>query len=774
MKEPEKQRGLSRLEIARGMRLWNLNGALEAVYTAITTGVYTIGYALHLGASSAMIGLISAAPSLGQILQAISPLLIERLQRRKPLILGSYSFGTLMWLPAAFIPFLFFEDIHAIMFMVFIMLSSAAMALGNPARSSWFTDLVPGEIRGRFVGRQHSIIAAVGLVTAISAGAFMDLYSGDGQQTGFSFLFIVAMIFSGMSLWSWSRTPEPPKQQNKSISSGKLLSLPFRHPQFRKFMFLVSGRLFIAQIAAPFFTVYMLRTLEISYSQIALFASLQILANIAMNPLWGYLSDKFGYRPIFLLATTGLAIFPLGWGFVTLDNYWIMVPIVQIWGGMMSAGIPISQFNLMVKIAPEANRSVYLGCYSALSCTGAALGAMIGGVAASICATLPSTSFLGQTITDLQYLFIGNFVLRLSWVAMLTRLSEDASASPREVINQMRRGNPITTLWHLVRMGKSTNPSVRARAARELGETGSHLAVDELISLLNDSERNVRREAVRSLGQIDNERAVLPLLECISDPTSDIAEEAVESLGAIHSSLSLNLLVTLLHDNRTSIRRSAVIALDRIGDSSASKALEVLLAYEEDQVIAMIAIEALSKMGNVHILPRMQQLLREGEAGLQRRTLTQSMGYLLDTPDLVYRLLQTEGMAQDREIVRVFRSARRRLSGWRILAPKEKEKLIDDLDDALLAFERQRFNTTLLRMLQIALRVFQVIDQHHENTPMEPKQHDLHEDTLPLAPLHLASHLLSDLQEQSRARELLPEERLIAVAAFQKIVDEAV
>ncbi|HCQ01954.1 MAG TPA: hypothetical protein DIT99_15255, partial [Candidatus Latescibacteria bacterium] len=62
MKESEKQRGLSRLETARGMRLWNLNGALEAVYTAITTGVYTIGYALHLGASSAMIGLISAAP----------------------------------------------------------------------------------------------------------------------------------------------------------------------------------------------------------------------------------------------------------------------------------------------------------------------------------------------------------------------------------------------------------------------------------------------------------------------------------------------------------------------------------------------------------------------------------------------------------------------------------------------------------------------------------------------------------------------------------------
>ncbi len=36
MKESEKQHGLSRLETARGMRLWILNGALEAVYTAIT------------------------------------------------------------------------------------------------------------------------------------------------------------------------------------------------------------------------------------------------------------------------------------------------------------------------------------------------------------------------------------------------------------------------------------------------------------------------------------------------------------------------------------------------------------------------------------------------------------------------------------------------------------------------------------------------------------------------------------------------------------------
>lgn len=755
MESNEKQRGLSRLQTARGMRLWNLNGALEAVYTAITTGVYTTGYALHLGASSAMIGLISAAPSWGQILQAFSPILIERLRQRKNLILISYVFSLIVWLPAAFIPFLFLEENHALILMFLILLSGVALALGNPARSSWFTDLVPGEIRGRFLGRQHSIVAAVGLVASLSAGAFMDLYAGDERQIGFTVIFLVAILFFGLSIWGWSRTPEPPKRQSRSISSGQLLSLPFRHPQFRKLMFLISGRLFIAQTAAPFFTVYMLRTLEISYSQIALFASLQILSNIAMNPLWGYLSDKFGYRPIFLMAATGLALFPLGWGFVTIDNYWFMVPVVQIWGGLMSAGIPLSQFNLMVKIAPETNRSAYLGCYSAMSRTGAALGAMVGGVAASICAALPTTVFLSHSVTDLQYLFFGNGALRLAWVVMLTRVSEETAASPREVINQMRSGNPITTLWHLVRMGKSTNPTVRARAARELGETGSHLAIDELIALLNDSDRNVRREAVRSIGRIDNERAVPALLDCISDPTSDIAEDAVESLGGLHSSLSLNLLVTLLHDERPTIRRGAVIAIDRIGDPSASEALEALLDREKDPMVEVMAIEALSKMRHPSILPRLQQLLREGGRGLQRRTLAQSLGNLLDEPELVYRLLQSEGMDQDREIVRVFRSVHKQLSGWRLLPPDERENLADLTNEAMTAFEQQQFDMTILLMHKAVETIL-----GNTESPSEL--------------VGLAGRVLSYFHDESRERTLLAEERLLAIAAFHKAAEEVV
>ena len=705
----QQEKKLTRLQTARGMRMWNVNGMLESVHSAITTGVYTTGYALHLGASTAMIGFISASISIGQLLQAFSPLLIERLPRRKTLCLLANGVSTSLWLPIAFIPFLFFEGSQLLALIACIALSKAAMSLVSPARQSWLTDLIPDEIRGRFVARQRSLTASAGLVTSVCAGFFLSTYAAGDSQEGFSIIFMVAVVFSGFGIWAWSRIPEPQKSRGERVPPNQLLRLPFRHGPFRKLMFLVSGRLIIAQIAAPFFTVYMLRTLEVSYAQIAVFSAMQTIATIIMNPFWGYLADKYGYKPVMSLTATGLAIFPLGWGFVTLDNYWIMVPLVQIWGGSMSAGWGTARFNLIVKTAPAANRSAFLGCYSAVSRGCAACGAIIGGIAAELCTSIPAVSFFGYTFAGLQYLFLANGVLRISYMGLLARLVSDSQVSPRDVINRVRKGNPIATLWHLVRMGKSSNPTVRARAARELGETGSHLAVDELIALLDDSDRNVRREAVQSLSRIGAEEAVNPLLECVGNPSSDIAEEAVEALGSVPSSLSLNILVTLLHDERPGIRRSAVIALDRIGDRRVETALEALLEHERDPAIVQTTLETLARMGNTGILSRLQDLIRTSETSLERGVLIMSAGNLLGAPDLLYQLLQAGEMNQDRSTVRLFRSVRRQLGGWSHVERDARDRYTAAVDRAMTAFERQQTGEMLKQLVEIAREVLRTV-----------------------------------------------------------------
>ncbi len=766
----QQEKKLTRLQTARGMRLWNANGMLESVNSAITTGVYTTGYALHLGASSAMIGFISASISIGQLLQAFSPLLIERLRRRKTLCLLANGVSASLWLPVAFIPFLFLEGFHLLALIVCIALGKAAMSVVSPARQSWLTDLIPDEIRGRFVARQRSLTAAAGLVTSVSAGLFLSTYEMGDPQEGFSFIFVVAVAFSFCAVWVWSRVPEPPKRQAKDLSSNQLLRLPFQHGPFRKLMFVVSGRLLIAQIAAPFFTVYMLRTLEVSYAQIAVFSAIQTIATIIMNPFWGYLADKYGYKPVMSLTAAGLALFPIGWGFVTLDNYWIMVPLVQIWGGSMSAGWGTARFNLIVNTAPGINRSAFLGCYSAVSRAGAACGAVLGGIAADLCTAIPAVALFGHTIAGLQYLFLINGVLRISYMGVLARVVSDSRVSPRDVFNRVRKGNPIATLWHLVRMGKSSNPSVRARAARELGETGSHLAVDELIALLNDSDRNVRREAVQSLSRIGAEEAVNPLLECVGSPSSDIAEEAVEALGAVPSSLSLNILVTLLHDERPGIRKSAIVALDRIGDSRSESALEELLVHEQDPAIVQSTLETLAKMGNTGILPRLQDLTRTSETSLERRVLVMSASHLLGESERMYRLLQANEMAQDRSTARVFRSVRRQIGGWAAVSKEFKHDATASIDRALNAFERQHTNDMLRFLVEVAGAIVGEVrpgirDEYSVDTDSAVDSASSPDD------LDLAYRILADLASEGKNRSLHAEERLLAVVAFQRIAD---
>ena len=768
----QQEKKLTRLQTARGMRMWNVNGMLESVHSAITTGVYTTGYALHLGASTAMIGFISASISIGQLLQAFSPLLIERLPRRKTLCLLANGVSTSLWLPIAFIPFLFFEGNQLLALIACIALSKAAMSLVSPARQSWLTDLIPDTIRGRFVARQRSLTASAGLITSVCAGFFLSTYAAGDAQEGFSIIFIVAVVFSGFGIWAWSRIPEPQKSRGERVPPNQLLRLPFRHGPFRKLMFLVSGRLVIAQIAAPFFTVYMLRTLEVSYAQIAVFSAMQTIATIIMNPFWGYLADKYGYKPVMSLTATGLAIFPLGWGFVTLDNYWVMVPLVQIWGGSMSAGWGTARFNLIVKTAPAANRSAFLGCYSAVSRGCAACGAIIGGIAADLCTSIPAVSFFGYTFAGLQYLFLANGALRISYMGLMARLVSDSQVSPRDVINRVRKGNPIATLWHLVRMGKSSNPSVRARAARELGETGSHLAVDELIALLNDSDRNVRREAVQSLSRIGAEEAVNPLLECVGNPSSDIAEEAVEALGAVPSSLSLNILVTLLHDERPGIRRSAVIALDRIGDRRVETALEALLEHERDPAIVQSTLETLARMGNTGILSRLEDLIRTSETSLERGVLIMSAGHLMGAPDLLYRLLQAGEMNQDRSTVRLFRSVRRQLGGWSHVERDARDRYTAAVDRAMAAFERQQTGEMLKQLVEIAREVLRTVRTDLPDVSALDAA-SAGDSSAGLEGVELAYRVLSGLESEGRNRALHAEERLLAVVALQRIADLA-
>jgi MFS family permease len=765
------------------MRLWTFRDALASVFWAVTEGAYRTGYALHLGATDALIGLLSAAPSWAQGLQMLSPLFTQRLKRRKPLAMAAFGISYAMWLPIALIPFVFAGDARPWAMIILVGLAGAAVAVAAPATTSWFTDVVPSDVRGRFVGRLHTIVAGVGLGTALVAGKYMDFFPEENKQSGFVSLFIIAVAFALVAIVVWGWVPEPPKRAAAPSSVGAFLALPFRHRNFRSFTLFACGRATAIMIAAPFFTVYMIKTLEMSYARIAVFSAIATVFTMAANPFWGYLADKFGHKPVLRITSSCISLIPLLWFFVTKSNYLFTLPAIQVWAGVMSAGVVLSQFNLMVKIAPEENRSVYVGAYSALASGASAIGAMTGGALAGVFSRMGEVHWLGHPVTHIQCVFLVSCACRFLSLALLARVAEERETSAGAVIRQIRSGRPLLTLWNLLRMARSSDPTRKAQAAEALGSTRSMLAVDDLIGLLDDTDRDVRRKAARALGEIGDARAVQPLIEKTRDPLADIVEDAVEALGHVRAPGSLEALLELLGDERASVRKSAALALATMGDPAAQEPLETMIVRERDTGAFLAAADALSKVGSRQAMHALRRLLRRGSADVVRRQAANAIGNLLGQSGEFYSLLQADEMRQDELVSRILNRARRRLRS-RVPAPAEERGLVRrQLDQVLRHWAEERYEDAVRGAHDIASRIARQFAQSALAENLLAREHggdvgDMSAERRVGLLLRRSDRLqlnmgfVSGLYHEVQHRRIHREEALLAMFAFGQITDE--
>ncbi len=152
-----KSRGLTIVQRRRARQLAYLNGGLWAIGNGLASSSLVVYLALELDAPGlgVGIGVLLAAPRIAGLLQLGAPAMIARLGDRKRFCLGTLlaSAVVLFGLPFAASP-----D-----FLPSAWMSLAALAtlwcvyhlleyLGRVALWSWFADLVPVRIRGRFFG----------------------------------------------------------------------------------------------------------------------------------------------------------------------------------------------------------------------------------------------------------------------------------------------------------------------------------------------------------------------------------------------------------------------------------------------------------------------------------------------------------------------------------------------------------------------------------------------------------------------------------------------
>jgi predicted MFS family arabinose efflux permease len=229
------------------------------------------------------------------------------------------------------------------------------------------------------------------------------------------------------SLFIQARVYEPPlREGDESQSFSRRLFLPFRDANFRRFLIFSLAWNFAVYFTAPFFAVYMFKSLKLSYTAVATYAVLSSAADLASAQLWGRLSDRETNKPILLFTSFFAALIPYGWLFTTSESH-LLLGFLHVEGGLFWAGIRLCTGNLVLKLAPASSRSIYFSTFNAVAGLMAVIAPILGGFA---------LKFLPSVLKGLQLgwnpfliLFFVSSTLRLASLPTSAKSASRASAA---------------------------------------------------------------------------------------------------------------------------------------------------------------------------------------------------------------------------------------------------------------------------------------------------------------------------------------------------------
>lgn len=339
---------------------------------------YITPFALALNANNSFIGLVSSLPGLiGSFFQLFSTKLMEKISRKR--IVTTYALlQALVWLPIAFIAFLDSRYALPLLLFLYILLVSFGAVI-QPAWNSWMRDLVHGTKSGAYFGRRNRICGIVGLIALFLAGIMLDFYKKVNLvMVGFSTLFIIGFFSRGISRKFLAKQYEPEFKQKKEDYFSFLSFLKKMHKNnFGRFTIYVALFQFAVNIAAPFFSVYMLKDLRFSY---LMFTTLNIglsASTFLSMPLWGKFADKFGNLSALRIASMFIPFIPFLW---ILNHNFVFLFFVQLLSGFFWAAFNLSALNFIYDSVSRERMGICVSYFNVLNTAGVFLGAFLGGI----------------------------------------------------------------------------------------------------------------------------------------------------------------------------------------------------------------------------------------------------------------------------------------------------------------------------------------------------------------------------------------------------------
>jgi MFS family permease len=432
----------------RALDLGLVNGALWSVGNALTTGSLVSYLARDLGAQGLGLSLVLAVPSLGGVLRLIAPAIIYRARtaRRACLTISLASYLLLGALPffAASVPSI--SRPAAVSAMIALLFAHQLLEyIGLVALWSWWGDLVPLAVRGRYFGRRQMVQLACSIPTLLASGYFADAwrerFAAQPDRLLLAYAIPIglgALVLLG-SLVPLARMPATrlyPRPESAWVVSA--IAAPFADRRFQRVLLFRSWFSLANGISQTVQNIiYPKDILNFGVGPMSVMkVSTQLGQLIASNGV-GRLSDRIGNRPVLMAAqacvSASLVFYILASG---PDTRWLLLGAWILFAAYVAHNICLP--NLVLKLSPELEKPAYVASNEALGSLFHAAATIAGGLLFDWLKSQASDSSTEPYRSCLIILVLG-LTMRAFGVVLLAAIDEPGARRWRDMLTPAHR-----------------------------------------------------------------------------------------------------------------------------------------------------------------------------------------------------------------------------------------------------------------------------------------------------------------------------------------------
>ncbi len=368
-------------DLGKGRRCMLLSAFLSTVVNAVANGtLYTAFLASH-DFSIADTAFLSVIPSLAACFCVLSPVFLERFQKRRWLLAGGRLAYYLLNLLGLTLLALFAKTPSARLwgFSVILLCSNLINSLFSNGYSVWHLNFMPVELRAKYLSYQQITTTVASILSLFGFGFLADaLRDTPYEASVLTALRFVALAFALVELVVLCLPKEYPyPRKETSIRLSNIIRLPLQHKKFMLTMSVIAMWNFITAFPASAWSYYLLHDVGTGVTTINLYYLFTAVC-LLFSPFWRTCLYKFSWFRTFAYCAMVHIPAVVLMAFISPENYRLIYPIAIFIQAFVGVGLNLSWSNFPFVNTPETDQTYYLAFYTLLASVGSFLGNAVG------------------------------------------------------------------------------------------------------------------------------------------------------------------------------------------------------------------------------------------------------------------------------------------------------------------------------------------------------------------------------------------------------------